>query len=136
MYRITESILLSYHTNIDELSQEDLFTELSSMIADILAACLTNLPQVIVTKCHENVIEKRESSVNATVQLLADKLLSCMSEGLAYVTLVKESLNATHDYVRIQKVAKRLWLEVEVCHAWSGNKLRTLAPPAKNIAGH
>ncbi|PWA41148.1 hypothetical protein CTI12_AA556170 [Artemisia annua] len=72
MYRITESILLSYHTNIDELSQEDLFTELSSMIADILAACLTNLPQVIVTKCHESVIEKRESSVNATVQLLGE----------------------------------------------------------------
>ncbi|PWA35535.1 hypothetical protein CTI12_AA607380 [Artemisia annua] len=45
MYRITESILFSYHTNIDELSQEDLFTELSSMIADKLAACLTNLPQ-------------------------------------------------------------------------------------------
>ncbi|PWA27172.1 hypothetical protein CTI12_AA627870 [Artemisia annua] len=45
MYRITESILLSYQTNIDELSQEDLFTELSSMIADILAACLTNLPK-------------------------------------------------------------------------------------------
>jgi Txe/YoeB family toxin of Txe-Axe toxin-antitoxin module len=72
MYRITESILLSYHTNIDELSQEDLFTELSSMIADILAACLTNLPQVIVTKCHESVIEKRESSVNATIQLLGE----------------------------------------------------------------
>lgn len=72
MYRITESILLSYHTNIDELSQEDLFTELSSMIADILAACLTNLPQVIVTKCHESVIEKRVSSVNATIQLLGE----------------------------------------------------------------
>ncbi|PWA63837.1 hypothetical protein CTI12_AA349980 [Artemisia annua] len=72
MYQLTESILLSYHTNIDELSQEDLFTELSSMIADILAACLTNLPQVIVTKCHESVIEKRESSVNATIQLLGE----------------------------------------------------------------
>ncbi|GJV28954.1 hypothetical protein Tco_1385402 [Tanacetum coccineum] len=72
MYRITESILLSYHTNIDELTQEDLFTELSSMIADILAACLTNLPQVIVTKCHESVIEKRESSVNAAAQLLGE----------------------------------------------------------------
>ncbi|GJY80744.1 hypothetical protein Tco_0493495 [Tanacetum coccineum] len=72
MYRIAESILLSYHTNIDELTQEDLFTELSSMIADILAACLTNLPQVIVTKCHESVIEKRESSVNAAAQLLGE----------------------------------------------------------------
>ncbi|GJX55827.1 hypothetical protein Tco_0285724 [Tanacetum coccineum] len=74
MYRITESILLSYHTNIDELTQEDLFTELSSIIADILAACLTNLPQVIVTKCHESVIEKRESSVNAAAQLLGETM--------------------------------------------------------------
>ncbi|GKE94726.1 hypothetical protein Tco_1579581 [Tanacetum coccineum] len=39
------------------------------MIA-VLAACLTNLPQVIFTKCHENVIEKRESSVNGAAQLL------------------------------------------------------------------
>ncbi|GJX55829.1 hypothetical protein Tco_0285726 [Tanacetum coccineum] len=49
-----------------------LSTELSSMIADILAACLTNLPEVIVTKCHESVIEKRESSVNAAAQLLGE----------------------------------------------------------------
>ncbi|PWA53017.1 hypothetical protein CTI12_AA449360 [Artemisia annua] len=70
MRRITETILLSYHTNIDELSQEELFTELSSMIADILAACLTNLPQVIVTKCHESAIEKREESVYAAATLL------------------------------------------------------------------
>nr|GEW93317.1 reverse transcriptase domain-containing protein [Tanacetum cinerariifolium] len=40
--------------------------------SDILAACLTNLPQVIVTRCHECVIEKRESSVNATAQLLGE----------------------------------------------------------------
>ncbi|GJU58660.1 hypothetical protein Tco_1236426 [Tanacetum coccineum] len=72
MYRITESILLSYHTNIDELSQEDLFTELSSIIADILAACLTNLPQVIAMRCHESEIEKKESSVHAAAQLLGE----------------------------------------------------------------
>ncbi|PWA55722.1 hypothetical protein CTI12_AA425300 [Artemisia annua] len=29
-----------------------------------------NLPQVIVTKCHESVIDKRESSVHAAAQLL------------------------------------------------------------------
>nr|GEV51851.1 hypothetical protein [Tanacetum cinerariifolium] len=70
MYRITESILLSYHTDIDDVSQEELFLELSSMISDILAACLTNIPQVIVMKCHTKVIEKREASVNAAAQLL------------------------------------------------------------------
>ncbi|GKC45237.1 hypothetical protein Tco_1062959, partial [Tanacetum coccineum] len=72
MYQITKSILTFYNTNIDELSQEDLFKELSSMIADILAACLTNLPEIIITKCHERMIEKRESSVNAAAQLLGE----------------------------------------------------------------
>ncbi|XP_052620593.1 uncharacterized protein LOC111896630 [Lactuca sativa] len=72
MYRITETILLSYHENIDEISQEELFAELSSMIADIFAACLTNLPQVIAMKCHQNAIEKREASVQAAAQLLGE----------------------------------------------------------------
>ncbi|CAH1452463.1 unnamed protein product [Lactuca virosa] len=72
MYRITETILLSYHGNNDEISQEELFALLSSMIADILAACLTNLPQVIAMKCHENAIEKREASVRAAAQLLGE----------------------------------------------------------------
>ncbi|KAL7594988.1 hypothetical protein Lser_V15G28813 [Lactuca serriola] len=72
MYRITESILLSYNTNIEELSQEELFVQLSVMIADILAACLTNLPQVITIKCHTSVIEKREASVHAAAQLLGE----------------------------------------------------------------
>ncbi|KAI3523297.1 hypothetical protein L1887_01358 [Cichorium endivia] len=72
MYRITETILLSYHANIDRFSQEELFAELSSMIADILAACLTNLPQVIAMKCHTSVREKREASVQAAAQLLGE----------------------------------------------------------------
>lgn len=72
MYRVTETILLSYHTNIDELSQEELFVQLSSMIADILVACLTNLPKVIAMKCHTRVIEKREASVQAAAQLLGE----------------------------------------------------------------
>ncbi|PWA69232.1 hypothetical protein CTI12_AA298070 [Artemisia annua] len=70
MYRITQTILLLNQGNIDEVSQEDLFTRLSSMISDILAACLTNLPLVIAMKCHESVIEKREASVLAAAQLL------------------------------------------------------------------
>ncbi|KAI3523304.1 hypothetical protein L1887_01365 [Cichorium endivia] len=72
MYRITETILLSYNTNIDELSQEELFEKLSSMIADILAACLTNLAHVIAMKCHTSAIEKREASVQAAAQLLGE----------------------------------------------------------------
>ncbi|GJU86734.1 hypothetical protein Tco_1294280 [Tanacetum coccineum] len=72
MYRITETILLSYNTNIDKISQVDLFAKLSLMIDDILAACLTNLPQVIAMRCHESEIEKKESSVHAAAQLLGE----------------------------------------------------------------
>ncbi|KAI3723271.1 hypothetical protein L2E82_34741 [Cichorium intybus] len=71
MYRITET-MLSNHENFDEFSQEELFGKLSSMIADILAACLTNLPQVIAMKCHTSSIEKREASVQAAAQLLGE----------------------------------------------------------------
>ncbi|CAI9289904.1 unnamed protein product [Lactuca saligna] len=71
MYRITETILISCHVNIyHEASQEELFEVLSSMIADILAACLTNLPQVILMKCHTSAIEKREVNVHVAAQLL------------------------------------------------------------------
>lgn len=74
MYHITETILLSYHTTIEEVSQEELFEKLSTMISDILAACLTNLPQVIAIKCHTSAIEKREASVHAAAQLLGETM--------------------------------------------------------------
>ncbi|KAI3749731.1 hypothetical protein L2E82_20347 [Cichorium intybus] len=75
MYRITETLLLSYHYDIiDPVNQEELFAQLSSMIADILVACLTNLPQVIAMKCHVSVIEKREASVHTAAQLLGETM--------------------------------------------------------------
>nr|XP_043616595.1 uncharacterized protein LOC122588522 [Erigeron canadensis] len=74
MYRITQAILLSYYANIEETSHEELFMRLSSMISDILAACLTNLPQVIALKCHTNAIENREVSVHAAAQLLGETM--------------------------------------------------------------
>ncbi|KAL4560781.1 hypothetical protein LXL04_032935 [Taraxacum kok-saghyz] len=57
---------------LDVFSREELFAELISIIADILAACLSNLPQVIVMKCHTSSIEKRETNVYAAVQLLGE----------------------------------------------------------------
>nr|GFA11100.1 hypothetical protein CTI12_AA298070 [Tanacetum cinerariifolium] len=73
MYSITQTILLFYQdTSTAELRQEVLFARLSSMISGILAACLTNLPQVIAMKCHTSFIEKREASVYATAQLLSE----------------------------------------------------------------
>ncbi|GKC99195.1 hypothetical protein Tco_1169470 [Tanacetum coccineum] len=55
---------------------------------------------------------------------LVDGLLISVSEGLAYVKLVEESLNTTNDYVRIQKAAKMLWPEVEFYNRWLGKKLQ------------
>ncbi|KAL8557368.1 hypothetical protein ACS0TY_004704 [Phlomoides rotata] len=45
MYRISRTILLSFDDE-DEDTDEELFERLSVMIADIFAACLTNLPQI------------------------------------------------------------------------------------------
>ncbi|PWA36730.1 hypothetical protein CTI12_AA596780 [Artemisia annua] len=39
-------------------------------MTSIVAACLTNLPQVITLKCHTSAIEKREESVHAAATLL------------------------------------------------------------------
>nr|XP_043616684.1 uncharacterized protein LOC122588598 [Erigeron canadensis] len=78
MYCITQAILRSYHDNndidINEVTEHDLFMQLSSMISDILAACLTNLPQVITLKCHTKAIEKREASVQAAAHLLGQTM--------------------------------------------------------------
>ncbi|KAM0066923.1 hypothetical protein Hdeb2414_s0002g00054781 [Helianthus debilis subsp. tardiflorus] len=56
-----------------------------------------------------------------------DSLLKSVREGLDYVTLVEKNLNATPEYVSIQKVAKRLWEEVDVYHIWWGIKLKDVA---------
>ncbi|KAM0009470.1 hypothetical protein Hdeb2414_s0010g00336071 [Helianthus debilis subsp. tardiflorus] len=74
MYRVTQTILVSFHASIDQVSQEEMFVQLSSMISHILAACLTNLPRVIAMKCHMSVIEKMEESVQAAAQLLGETM--------------------------------------------------------------
>ncbi|KAI3713949.1 hypothetical protein L1987_72537 [Smallanthus sonchifolius] len=70
MYRITQTILLRYHSNIEPITKEQLFAHLNGMIADIFCACFTNIPKVITMKCHERVIEKREASVKVAAKLL------------------------------------------------------------------
>ncbi|KAJ0488084.1 hypothetical protein HanRHA438_Chr12g0534971 [Helianthus annuus] len=56
----------------DTENHQRLFDNLSSRIADIMAACLTNLPQVIAMICHTGVIEKREESAQAAAKLLGE----------------------------------------------------------------
>ncbi|KAI3812357.1 hypothetical protein L1987_17064 [Smallanthus sonchifolius] len=70
MYRITQTILLRYYSNIEPITKEQLFAHLNGMIADIFSACFINIPGVITMKCHESVIEKREASVKVAAKLL------------------------------------------------------------------
>ncbi|KAK2977776.1 hypothetical protein RJ640_029972 [Escallonia rubra] len=70
MYRISQTLLLQHQDN--QQSNEELLEQLSVMIADILCACLTNLPGVITRKCFCNAIEKREESVRLAARLLGE----------------------------------------------------------------
>ncbi|CAH1426767.1 unnamed protein product [Lactuca virosa] len=72
---VTETILLDYHADIDQINQERLFETISSLIAGILAACLSNLPDVIELKSNSNAIEKRYASVYEAAQLLGETTL-------------------------------------------------------------
>lgn len=69
MYRISHTILLSFEGE-NEQTDVKLFDCLSSMIADVLAACLTNLPLAITSKYHRNAVEKREKSMHKALLLL------------------------------------------------------------------
>ncbi|XP_011072150.1 uncharacterized protein LOC105157439 [Sesamum indicum] len=73
MYRITQTILLA-HKDDDQLTDEKLFKLLSIMIADIIAACLTNLARVITLKCHRNAIKEREESIRQAALLLGESV--------------------------------------------------------------
>ncbi|XP_059659020.1 uncharacterized protein LOC132305394 [Cornus florida] len=71
MYRISKTVLLN-HERSNNQTDERLFEQLSVMIADILGACLTNLPRVITMKCFCSAIEEREKSVQRAAQLLGE----------------------------------------------------------------
>ncbi|KAJ9549885.1 hypothetical protein OSB04_022428 [Centaurea solstitialis] len=70
MYRVIQTIKVKYANDIEQNGEDGFFGLLSSMIADILVACFTNLPRVIAMKCHEDAIEKREASVQFAAKLL------------------------------------------------------------------
>ncbi|KAJ0724259.1 hypothetical protein HanPI659440_Chr12g0445771 [Helianthus annuus] len=74
-YICANSMSCTTETIIDDQkeSHKKSFDELiSSRIADIMATCLSKLPKVIAMKCHTNVIEKREASVQAAAKLLGE----------------------------------------------------------------
>ncbi|KAH7836919.1 hypothetical protein Vadar_007375 [Vaccinium darrowii] len=72
MCRITQTMLKDYGGNEDAHKDGSLFEQLSIMIADILGACLSNLPHVIIRKCYCNAIEEREKSVKHATRLLGE----------------------------------------------------------------
>ncbi|KAG8378837.1 hypothetical protein BUALT_Bualt07G0026300 [Buddleja alternifolia] len=71
MYRISKTILLTHGVESDK-TDEEMFEQISIMIADIIAACLTNLARVITMKCHSNAIEERGKSVRKAALLLGE----------------------------------------------------------------
>nr|GMC87296.1 uncharacterized protein LOC109168601 [Ipomoea batatas] len=70
MYRISRTILLWYENA--EYQSEEIFQKLTCMIADILAACLINLPYMIASKCRCNAIEEREKSARDAAIILEE----------------------------------------------------------------
>ncbi|XP_024984259.1 uncharacterized protein LOC112520191 [Cynara cardunculus var. scolymus] len=70
MYRISQTILLHCNEQENQPTDVEVFEWISSTIADLLFACLTNLPRVITLKCHHDAIEKREESIRTAARLL------------------------------------------------------------------
>ncbi|KAL4560340.1 hypothetical protein LXL04_032490 [Taraxacum kok-saghyz] len=70
MYRISRTILLYCNEQENWPTNEEIFELISTIVADVLCACFTNLPRVITKKCHEDAIEKREDSIRNAAQLL------------------------------------------------------------------
>ncbi|CAH1451169.1 unnamed protein product [Lactuca virosa] len=75
MYRIAHSIIMVTTQEEEAVITEDhLFTLLSRMIADILLACYTNIPQLIINKCHQSAQENRKAKagVEAIAKMLGE----------------------------------------------------------------
>ncbi|KAI3696656.1 hypothetical protein L6452_29108 [Arctium lappa] len=93
MYRISQTILLHCNEQEDWPTNEELFEWISSMIADILCACFTNLPRVITLKCHHEAIEKREESIRTAARLLGkSKCILNILEGRQLPNLDPDSM--------------------------------------------
>ncbi|KAJ0511821.1 hypothetical protein HanPSC8_Chr11g0498751 [Helianthus annuus] len=70
MYRISETVLLYCNEKENWPHDEELFEWISTIIADLLLACFTNLERVIKMKCHHHAIEKRGDNIRIAAQLL------------------------------------------------------------------
>ncbi|KAL7138963.1 hypothetical protein ABFS83_09G018300 [Erythranthe nasuta] len=71
MYRVCQRLLIAYQSDYLR-ADEGLFDQLSNMIANIMAACLTNLMRVIIMKCHHKSIKEKEKFVRQAALLLGE----------------------------------------------------------------
>ncbi|CAA3000767.1 Hypothetical predicted protein [Olea europaea subsp. europaea] len=72
MYKISNSLLLVYEESYHSASDTQVFERLSVIIADIFAACLTNLPRLILKKCSNSAIEEREKNIEEGGYILGE----------------------------------------------------------------
>ncbi|KAI3454475.1 hypothetical protein Pfo_011138 [Paulownia fortunei] len=71
MYRICQRLLIAYEGDYLR-ADEGLFEQLCNIIANILAACLTNLMRVIMMKCQRKAIKEKEKIVRQAALLLGE----------------------------------------------------------------
>ncbi|KAL3497476.1 hypothetical protein ACH5RR_040208 [Cinchona calisaya] len=81
MYRICHTLVLSSESREWE-SGKTAFEKLSTMIAEIIGACFTNLPHVISEQCHKSAIEERTYRVHHAILLLGktEKILEILEK--------------------------------------------------------
>ncbi|XP_022895128.1 uncharacterized protein LOC111409320 isoform X2 [Olea europaea var. sylvestris] len=72
MYKISNSLLLVHEESYHSASDTQVFERFSVIVADIFAACLTNLPQAILKKCNNSAIEEREKIIKEATHLLRE----------------------------------------------------------------
>ncbi|CAA3000765.1 Hypothetical predicted protein [Olea europaea subsp. europaea] len=65
-------LLLVYEESYHSASDTQVFERLSVIIADIFAACLTNIPRLILKKCSNSAIEEREKSIEEASYILGE----------------------------------------------------------------
>ncbi|CAA0826704.1 Unknown protein [Striga hermonthica] len=71
MYRICRRLLIAYEGDFLK-ADEGLFDQICNMIANIMAACLTNLMRVIIEKCQHKAIKEKEKIVRKAALLLGE----------------------------------------------------------------
>ncbi|KAI3677264.1 hypothetical protein L1987_86887 [Smallanthus sonchifolius] len=70
MYKISQTVLIYYNEQENRVNDEELLEWISTIIADVLFACFTNLPRAIKMKCHHHAIEKMGDSIRNAALLL------------------------------------------------------------------